>query len=164
MNVLFEAGADKISMNSAAVKNPDIIQKAAEKFGAQAVVVAVDVKKITEKTWHVFTRGGSYDTRIDAVEWIKEAQKLGAGELLITSMDRDGTKEGFDTEFLQTIKPLVTVPVIASGGAGKAEDFGEVFRENLADAGLAASIFHFGEIKIPDLKKTLKEKGISVRI
>ncbi len=167
MEKCFSAGADKIAMNSAAVKNPELISHAAEKFGSQAVVISVDIKatkKEIPKKWHIYTHGGTRDTGIDALEFIKKIQKLGAGEIMLTSMDADGTKDGFDIEALKAVKNIAKVPVIASGGAGKMENFLEIFQDDLADAGLAASIFHFNEIGIWDLKKYLREEAVCVRV
>jgi cyclase len=160
---LLNVGCDKVSINSAAVKKPDFINEASKRFGSQCIVVAIDVKKVAPKKWHVFIKGGREDTGLDAIEWAKEVVDRGAGEILLTSMDADGTKKGFDIEITKTISELVNVPVIASGGAGEKKHFKEVF-ENSADAALAASIFHFREIDIIDLKKYLKNEGISVRI
>ena len=159
---LLNVGCDKVSINSAAVKRPEFINEGAKRFGSQCIVVAIDVKK-TGNSWNVFVKGGRVDTGIDAIEWAKEVVDRGAGEILLTSMDTDGTKTGFDIEITKTISEMVNVPVIASGGAGKMEHFKEVF-ENRADAALAASIFHFREIDIMDLKRYLKNEGISVRI
>ncbi|MGB9975709.1 imidazole glycerol phosphate synthase subunit HisF [Thermovenabulum sp.] len=155
------AGADKVSINSAAVKNPDLINEASRIFGSQCIVVAIDVKKHKEG-YRVYINGGRIDTGMDALSWAKEVEKRGAGEILLTSIDKDGTKEGFDLEITELISKNVDIPVIASGGAGKAEHFLEVFKVG-ADAALAASIFHFGEVKIGDLKKFLLENGIEVR-
>ena len=160
---LLNVGCDKVSINSAAVKNPDFINEASKRFGSQCIVVAIDVKKITDNKWHVFIKGGREDTGIDAIQWAKEVVDRGCGEILLTSMDTDGTKAGFDIEITEIISKLVHVPVIASGGAGKMEHFKEVF-EHSADAALAASIFHFKEIDIMDLKQYLKNNNISVRI
>ena len=159
---LLNVGCDKVSINSAAVKRPEFINEGAKRFGSQCIVVAIDVKK-TGNSWNVFVKGGREDTGIDAIKWAKEVVDRGAGEILLTSMDTDGTKAGFDIEITKTISEMVNVPVIASGGAGKMEHFKEVF-ENRADAALAASIFHFREIDIMDLKRYLKQEGISVRI
>ncbi len=159
---LLNVGCDKVSINSAAVKRPEFINEGAKRFGSQCIVVAIDVKK-TGNSWNVFVKGGRVDTGIDAIEWAKEVVNRGAGEILLTSMDTDGTKAGFDIEITKTISEMVNVPVIASGGAGKMEHFKEVF-ENRADAALAASIFHFREIDIMDLKRYLRKEGISVRI
>ncbi len=160
---LLNVGCDKVSINSAAVKNPKFINEASKRFGSSTIVVAIDVKKVAPNKWNVFIKGGREDTGIDAIKWAKEVVDRGAGEILLTSMDADGTKAGFDIEITQKISKLVHVPVIASGGAGKMEHFKEVFQHN-ADAALAASIFHFREIDIMELKKYLKDNGISVRL
>ncbi len=160
---LLNVGCDKVSINSAAVKRPDFIDEGAKRFGSQCIVVAIDVKKVAPNRWNVFVKGGREDTGLDAVKWAKEVVDRGAGEILLTSMDSDGTKNGFDIDITKTISKLVNVPVIASGGAGKMEHFDEVFK-NDADAALAASIFHFREIDIIELKKYLKTKNINVRI
>ena len=160
---LLNVGCDKVSINSAAVKNPEFINEASKRFGSSTIVVAIDVKKVAPNKWNVFIKGGREDTGIDAIKWAKEVVDRGAGEILLTSMDADGTKAGFDIEITQKISKLVHVPVIASGGAGKMEHFKEVFQHN-ADAALAASIFHFREIDIMELKKYLKNNGISVRL
>lgn len=173
---LFRAGADKISINTAAIKNPNLIKKLSEVFGSQAVVVAIDVKrryeerkdKIMVKTkkgdcwFECSIYGGREFIGLDAIFWAKKVVQLGAGEILLTSMDRDGTKEGFDLELIRKISEDVSIPVIASGGAGRKEDFFEVFQKGKADAALAASLFHFREIKISELKKYLKQNGINV--
>ena len=160
---LLNVGCDKVSINSAAVKKPEFINDASKRFGSQCIVVAIDVKKIAPKKWHVFIKGGREDTGLDAIEWAKEVVDRGAGEILLTSMDTDGTKAGFDIEITEIISKMVHVPVIASGGAGKMEHFKEVF-EHSADAALAASIFHFREIDIMELKQYLHQNSISVRI
>jgi cyclase len=160
---LLNVGCDKVSINSAAVKRPEFINESAKRFGSQCIVVAIDVKKIAPNKWHVFIKGGRVDTGLDAIKWAKEVVERGAGEILLTSMDADGTKAGFDIEITQKISSMVNVPVIASGGAGKMEHFKEVF-EHKADAALAASIFHFREIDIMDLKNYLHKNNISVRI
>ncbi len=153
---LLRAGADKISVNSAAILRPELIKELAAEFGSQCVVVAVDVRKI-EIGWTVHTHGGKRDTGIDALEWIQKAVEFGAGELLITSMDGDGTKNGFAIELYQIVSKLVNVPIIASGGAGKVNHFEELFTQTSVTGGLAASIFHFGEIPIPQLKSELQQ-------
>lgn len=158
---LLRSGADKISVNSSAVKRPELITELSDAFGKQCVVVAIDIRK-TENTWSVFTHGGKVDTRIDGLEWAKLAVELGAGELLITSMDGDGTKNGFDLEFYKAVQKLVDVPVIASGGAGTVQHFEKLFTETSVTGGLAASIFHFGEISIPSLKTELS-KNLRIR-
>ena len=159
---LLEAGADKISINSAAVKNPDLINQLADTFGNQFVVVAIDAKQINGE-WFVFLNGGRLPTEIPLFEWAKEAENRGAGEILFTSMDHDGTKNGFACQALAKMSDLVGIPIIASGGAGNIDHFSEVFTIGKADAGLAASIFHFNEVNIPELKQALKSSGISVR-
>ncbi len=159
---LLEAGADKISINSAAVKNPDLINQLADTFGNQFVVVAIDAKQINGK-WFVFLNGGRMPTDIPLLQWAKEAENRGAVEILFTSMDHDGTKNGFACQALAEMSDLVGIPIIASGGAGNIDHFSEVFTVGKADAGLAASIFHFNEVNIPELKQALKSSGISVR-
>jgi cyclase len=160
---LLNVGCDKVSINSAAVKRPEFIDEGAKRFGSQCIVTAIDVKLVAPNKWNVFVAGGRKDTGIDAVAWAREVVDRGAGEILLTSMDSDGTKAGFDIPITKIISEMVNVPVIASGGAGKMEHFTEVF-ENSADAALAASIFHFREIDIIDLKKYLKNEGINVRL
>lgn len=162
-NALLRAGADKVSVNSAAIRNPSLIQEAAEKFGSQCVVCAIDAKRRPEGGWTVYLNGGRVDTGLDAVEWAKQAVDLGAGEILLTSMDCDGVKNGYDLELTRAVSDCVNVPVIASGGAGAMEHFYDAFTAGHADAVLAASLFHFGEITIPDLKAYLAGRGISVR-
>lgn len=160
---ILRAGADKVSVNSAALKNPQIIADAAYKFGSQCVVVAMDAKRTEKGNWTLYLNGGRVDTGIDALEWAKKAESLGAGEILLTSMDCDGVKEGYDLELTRTISEAVNIPVIASGGAGKMEHFYDAFTDGKADAVLAASLFHFKEITIPELKDYLHGRGISVR-
>ncbi len=160
---LLRAGADKISVNSAAVRNPDLINEAAYKFGSQCVVCAIDAKRKNNGGWEVYLNGGRIPTGIDAVEWAVEAEKRGAGEILLTSMDEDGQKNGYDIALTRTVSEKVGIPVIASGGAGTAEHFYDAFTEGKADAVLAASLFHFNELPIPKLKKYLDEKNIPVR-
>ena len=159
---LLHAGADKVSINSAAVKNPDVINQLSEKFGSQCIVVAIDAKQ-TREGWKVYLRGGRDRTEIDLFDWAAEAQLRGAGEILFTSMDHDGTKNGFANRALRELSDLLTIPVIASGGAGTMEHFNETFTEGNADAALAASIFHFKEIGIQELKSHLAACGIAVR-
>lgn len=159
---LLRSGADKISVNSSVVKRPELISELAEIFGSQCVVVAVDIRKTTSG-WTVHTHGGQKDTGLNGLDWCEEAVNLGAGELLITSMDGDGTKNGFAIDFYQKIEKRVSVPLIASGGAGSSKHFEELFTETSVTGGLAASIFHFGEIRIPELKNQLKET-IKIRI
>lgn len=160
---LLRAGADKISVNSAAVKDPTLISRAAERFGAQCVVLAIDVKKRPDGTFEVVTAGGRHFTGLDAVEWAKEGERLGAGEILLTSMDADGTKAGFDLQITKAITDAVSIPVIASGGCGSLEHFSEVFEETGCDAALAASLFHFGELTVPQVKDHLRSRNIPVR-
>jgi imidazole glycerol-phosphate synthase subunit HisF len=160
---LFDAGADKISINSAAVANPELITEIAERFGSQAVIVAIDAKR-SEESWDVFVSGGRKNTGLKAVEWAIEAESRGAGEILLTSMDSDGTKAGFNCPLTAAVATAVSIPVIASGGAGTKEHFVEVFREGAADAALAASIFHFGIHDVRDLKSHLASAGIPVRL
>jgi cyclase len=160
---LLRAGADKVSVNSAALLRPHLISEAAEKFGSQCVVCAIDAKRRENGGWTVYRSGGRIDTGRDAVEWAKEAAHFGAGEILLTSMDCDGRKNGYDLELTAAVSQNVSVPVIASGGAGKPEHFLDAFQKGKADAVLAASLFHFGEITIPELKEYLAGEGISVR-
>lgn len=162
---LLREGADKISINSAAILNPNLISEAALKFGAQCVVVAIDAKKRDNaEGWTIYRNGGRIDMNMDAVEWAMKAEKLGAGEILLTSMDCDGRKQGYDLALTRAVAGAVHIPVIASGGAGKKEDFLTAFTEGHADAALAASLFHYKELDIGDLKKYLRENGIPVRI
>lgn len=161
--MLLRAGADKVSVNSAALHNPQLIQEAAYKFGSQCVVCAIDAKRARNGSWTVYLNGGRVDTGKDALEWAVEAEKLGAGEILLTSMDCDGVKNGYDLELTRSVSQRVGIPVIASGGAGRLEHFYDAFTIGKADAVLAASLFHFGEIAIPELKKYLEGKGIPVR-
>lgn len=163
INELLQAGADKVSINTRAVENPDFITEASKRFGSQCVVVAIDAKR-TDLGFEVFTHGGRKATGIDAIWWAREAERLGAGEILLTSMDTDGTKDGFDIELTKKVADSVDIPVIASGGAGSEEHFLEVFVKTGASAALAASVFHYGEIKISELKNFLKSRGIPVRI
>ncbi|MBF0620028.1 MAG: imidazole glycerol phosphate synthase subunit HisF [Candidatus Omnitrophica bacterium] len=162
IRALLNAGADKTSINTAAVKNPELVKEAAQRFGSQCIVVAIDAKKIGN-AWKVFTHGGRRETEKDAVAWACEVARLGAGEILLTSMDADGTKDGFDVPLTKAVAGAVNIPVIASGGAGKVEHFLDVFQKAGADAGLAASIFHYREIEISAVKKYLKDHGIAVR-
>lgn len=163
-NVLL-AGADKVSLNSAAIRNPDLIQEGAVRFGSQCIVLAVDAKRRADGSgWNVFIEGGRKDTGLDVLDWIKRGVGLGAGEILLTSMDADGTKDGFDLELYKEVRKCVNVPIIASGGCGKLEDFYSVFEEDVADAALAASLFHFNELSVPQVKEYLKDKGVPVRL
>ena len=159
------AGADKVSLNSAAVKNPKLIQEGAAIFGNQCIVLAADGKKRQDGSgWNVYVNGGRVDTGLDLLTWVKQAVELGAGEILLTSMDADGTKQGFDIALCKAVRDIVDVPVIASGGCGSLQHFAEVFDEDAADAALAASMFHYGEVSVPQVKHYLKEKGIAVRL
>ena len=160
--LLLQSGADKVSLNSAAVANPKLITQIAEAFGSQSVVVAIDIKKV-ENDWYVFIKGGTESTGILAIDWAQKAEVLGAGELLITSMNNDGAKDGFALEITNAISQAVSIPVIASGGAGSANDFIDLFTKTEVSAGLAASIFHFNEVAIPDLKTLLKTQNIPIR-
>lgn len=161
---LLRAGADKVSVNSAAIRRPDIINEAAYKFGSQCVVTAIDAKRRANGGWDVYINGGRINTELDAIKWAIEAEKRGAGEILLTSMDQDGVKTGYDLELTKAVSESVGIPVIASGGAGKMEHFYDAFSVGKADAVLAASLFHFGEITIGQLKDYLSERSVSVRI
>ena len=161
---LLDAGCDKVSINSAAIKRPEFINEGAKRFGSQCIVVAIDAKRVEQGKWNIFTHGGRNDTGIDAVEWAKEAYERGAGELLVTSMDSDGTKAGYDNKLNCAISKVAKIPIIASGGAGTMEHIKDSFVNGCADAALAASIFHFREIDIMDLKHYLKDEGIAVRV
>lgn len=163
MRKLLEAGADKISINTSAVKNPELIYEGAKRFGSQCIVVAIDAKRKGD-SWEVYIHGGRTPTGLDAIEWAKKAESLGAGEILLTSMNKDGTKSGYDLELTRAIAEAVRIPVIASGGAGSMEHFYEAFTFGKADACLAASLFHFREIEIPALKAYLYSRGITVRM
>ncbi len=164
IRTLLKSGADKVSINTAGVENPELIKEASEEFGSQCIVVAIDAKKKQKTEWKVYTYGGRKPTEIDALEWAKKVEKLGAGEILLTSMDRDGTKKGYDLELTRVVSEAVNIPVIASGGAGGLEHLFLALTEGKADAVLAASIFHYGEYSIIETKQYLKQKGISVRI
>ena len=162
---ILRAGADKVSVNSAAIDRPELLSEAALIFGSQCVVIAIDAKKRADGSgWDVYKHGGRLNTGIDAIEWAMTAEELGAGEILLTSMDCDGTKAGYDLELTRQISAEVQIPVIASGGAGRKKDFLDAFTEGQADAALAASLFHFKELEIMDLKKYLREQGVSVRM
>ncbi|WP_068612917.1 imidazole glycerol phosphate synthase subunit HisF [Paenibacillus tuaregi] len=164
MKRILRAGADKIGINTAAIVNPDLISDGARRFGSQCIVVAVDAKfNDAWGEWEVYTHGGRKPTGIRALEWVKEAESRGAGEILLTSMDADGTKDGFDLPLTRAVSCLVGIPVIASGGAGNKEHFYDVFTEGQADAALAATIFHYKEIAVPDLKQDLKARGVEIR-
>ncbi len=160
---LLNVGCDKVSLNSSAVKNPSFINESAKRFGSQCIVVALDVKKMSDGNYNIFVKGGREDTGLDALSWAKEVYNRGAGEILLTSMDTDGVKNGFELEITKKISSLVNIPIIASGGAGKMSHFKDVFEQG-ANAALAASIFHFKQIDIMDLKRYLKQEGISVRM
>ncbi len=164
MHQMLRAGADKVSINSSALANPELIRQGAEKFGSQCIVVSIDAKKIAPEKWGVFSHGGRKDTGLDAIEWAKRAVGLGAGEIVLNSIDADGTKKGFDLIITRRISESVGVPVVASGGAGTLQHMAEVLLEGKADAVLAASIFHFGEFSVGDVKKYLGEQKIPVRL
>jgi cyclase len=163
IRAMLKAGADKTSMNTAAIQNPDLVRAGAERFGSQCIVVAIDAKRAGDR-WGVYTHGGRKPTGLDAVEWARKVEELGAGEILLTSMDADGTKAGYDVALTRAISEAVHIPVIASGGAGTLEHMADVLTTGKADAVLAASIFHFGEYKVADVKHFLKQKGIPVRL
>ena len=163
--ILLREGADKISVNSSAINRPELITEAAEKFGSQCVVVAIDAKRRPDGSgWNIYKNGGRIDVGIDAVEWAKKAERLGAGEILLTSMDCDGTKAGYDIELTRAIAKSVSIPVIASGGAGTLEHFYDALTDGKADAVLAASLFHYKELEIKEVKKYLADRGIPVRL
>jgi len=166
MREILASGADKVSVNTAAVKDPNLIKAGAEKFGSQCIVIAIDAKRVEGRgaRWEVYTHGGRTPTGIDAVEWAKKAEKLGAGEVLLTSMDRDGTKNGYELELTRAIADAVSIPVIASGGAGTVEHIYDAFVKGKADAALLASLLHYRELTIKEIKDYLERKGISVRI
>jgi imidazole glycerol-phosphate synthase subunit HisF len=161
---LLMAGADKVSINTAAVKDPDFVRKAAERFGSQCIVVAIDARGVSEGKWEVYTHGGRKPTGIDALEWARRMESNGAGEILLTSMDKDGTKSGYDIPLTKAVSRAVSIPVIASGGAGSLEHLSDGVKQGEADAVLVASIFHYGEHSIIDAKKFMNSKGISVRL
>jgi cyclase len=163
MQTILRAGADKVSLNTGAFKNPKLISYCSNVFGSQCVVLSLDAKKVG-KNWNVFINGGTTDTGVSALTWAKKAVKLGVGEILLTSIDTDGVKKGFNLELTKQISGAVSVPVIASGGAGTMKDFVEVFKKGNADAALAASVFHFGQFTIPKLKKYLNKNGVEVRL
>lgn len=160
---VLKCGADKVSVNSGAIKDPSLIERAAKKYGSQCVVLSMDIKRV-DGSYHIFLNGGRKDTSIDALQWALNGENSGAGEMVVNSIDTDGVKQGFDIEMLSEIQSRVSVPVIASGGAGKKEDFLELFNSGCADAGLAASIFHFKEVYIKDLKKYLNDNNIEMRV
>jgi cyclase len=164
MNMMLRAGADKVSINSAAIVNPELIHAGAEKFGSQCVVVSIDAKRVSADRWEVFSHGGRKETGLEAVAWARRAVDLGAGEIVLNSIDADGTKAGFDLEITRCISESVNVPVVASGGAGTLEHMAQVLLDGKADAVLAASIFHFGEYTVGDVKEYLAAKQIPVRV
>jgi imidazoleglycerol phosphate synthase, cyclase subunit len=165
MQVMLRSGADKISLNSAAIRNPQLIADGAKMFGSQCIVVAIDAKQKEDRSgWNVYINGGRIDTKLDLLDWTKQCLKLGAGEILLTSMDKDGTKDGFDIEMLRAVNAISNVPVIASGGCGSLNDFVQVFEENVADAALAASLFHYGELSIKQAKEYMRKNNIPVRL
>jgi len=164
MSVMLKAGADKVSINSAAISNPELIVQGAQKFGSQCIVVSIDAKKVGDDRWDVFSHGGRKNTGLDAVEWACRAVELGAGEIVLNSIDADGTKAGYDLAITRRISESTSVPIVASGGAGNLEHMAEVLEQGKADAVLAASIFHFGEYTVGDVKTFLNTKGIPVRI
>ncbi|MFV8043691.1 imidazole glycerol phosphate synthase subunit HisF [Streptococcus pluranimalium] len=164
MNKMLKAGDDKVSVNSSAVANPSLIKECAEKFGSQCVVVAIDARKESDGTWHVYVAGGRKDTGLDLLDWAKKVVELGAGEILLTSMDKDGTKSGFDVDMLNAVASVVTVPIIASGGAGNTNHILEVFEQTPATGALAASIFHYGQVSIAETKSVMRQNGIEVRL
>ena len=164
MRALLKAGADKISVNTAAIKRPELIQEGAEKFGRQCIVLAVDARRNGENSWEVYINGGRTPTGLDCLEWVRKAVALGAGEILLTSMDADGTKAGYDIPLTRAVSEAVSVPVIASGGAGELAHFYEVLTEGKADAVLAASVFHYGQFTIKQVKEYLRSRGVEVRL
>jgi cyclase len=164
MKTMLRAGADKVSVNTSAIQRPELLREGAERFGSQCIVVAIDARRRPEGGWTVFTHGGRNPTDLEAVAWAKRVEEFGAGEILLTSMDADGTKEGYDMELVRAVSAAVSIPVIASGGAGKLEHMADVLQNAGADAVLAASIFHFGEYTVGDVKRFLAERGVPVRL
>ncbi len=164
IRVMLKAGADKVSLNTAAVKNPELLAEGAKRFGRQCIVLAVDARRSGDSTWEVYINGGRTPTGMDVIEWIKRGVELGAGEILLTSMDKDGTKDGYDIPLTKAVSEAVNVPVIASGGAGELEHFGQVLTEGKADAVLAASVFHYGQFTVGQVKEYLKTCGVEVRL
>ncbi|MEG6616151.1 imidazole glycerol phosphate synthase subunit HisF [Peptococcaceae bacterium 1198_IL3148] len=163
MREMLRAGADKVAINTAAIKNPQVIYEGANKFGNQCIVVAIDARQVGANKWEIYTHGGRKPTGIDAIEWAQKVEELGAGEILLTSMDRDGTKEGFDLELTKAVAAAVNIPIIASGGVGNLQHIADGFTKGMADAALAASIFHFREYSIAEAKEFLAQQGIAVR-
>jgi cyclase len=161
---MLRAGADKVSVNTSAIQRPELVSEGAERFGSQCIVVAIDARRRPEGGWTVYTHGGRNPTDLEAVAWAKKVAALGAGEILLTSMDADGTKEGYDMDLVRSVSEAVSIPVIASGGAGKLEHMADVLQNAGADAVLAASIFHFGEYTVGDVKRFLTERGVPVRL
>lgn len=161
--MILASGADKVSVNSAAIANPDLIKEAADEFGVQCVVVAIDAKKRASGGYDVYVKGGRENTRIDLIEWVKKCQELGAGEILLTSMDADGTKAGYDIDMINAVCDVVDIPVIASGGCGSIQDIVDVFKKTNCDAALVASLFHFGEATVEQVRQELRKEGINVR-
>jgi cyclase len=164
MKIMLRAGADKVSVNTSAIQRPELVSEGAERFGSQCIVVAIDARRRPEGGWTVYTHGGRNPTDLEAVAWAKKVAALGAGEILLTSMDADGTKEGYDMDLVRSVSEAVSIPVIASGGAGKLEHMADVLQNAGADAVLAASIFHFGEYTVGDVKRFLAERGVPVRL
>jgi cyclase len=164
MKVMLRAGADKVSVNTSAIQRPELVSEGAERFGSQCIVVAIDARRRPEGGWTVYTHGGRNPTDLEAVAWAKKVAALGAGEILLTSMDADGTKEGYDMDLVRSVSEAVSIPVIASGGAGKLEHMADVLQNAGADAVLAASIFHFGEYTVGDVKRFLAQRGVPVRL
>lgn len=164
IRTMLKAGADKVSLNTAAVKNPELLAEGAKRFGRQCIVLAVDARKSGQDTWEVYVNGGRTPTGIDVLEWVKRATKLGAGEILLTSMDKDGTKDGYDIPLTRAVSEAVNVPVIASGGAGEMEHFYDVLTAGKADAVLAASVFHYGQFTVRQVKEYLRSRGVEMRL
>ncbi len=164
MRVMLNAGADKVSVNTSAIQRPELVREGAERFGSQCIVVAIDARRRPEGGWTVYTHGGRHPTDLDAVAWARRVEALGAGEILLTSMDADGTKEGYDMKLVRSVSETVNIPVIASGGAGTLQHMAEVLQDGGADAVLAASIFHFGEYTVGEVKKYLASRGVPVRL
>ncbi len=164
INRMLKSGADKVAINTAAVESPELVRESAEKFGSQCIVIAIDAKSIGERKWEVYTYGGRKPTGVDVLEWARQVESLGAGEILLTSMDADGTKAGYDLELTKTVANAVNIPIIASGGAGNPQHICEVLTTTGADAALAAGIFHFGAYSIGDVKSYLREQGVPVRL